>query len=371
MKVLGIDTILHSTCVAVVEGGNRVLSNMTEHHDFKTGELFSLPFGHVGGLGRLIEKALKSAKLRINEINLIAVNNFGSQISNVLIGMAAAKIIGHVFNIPIIGVSHQEAHIFSCWLGRKPEEFRFPITVLSSSGGHTAIVLIKNNKLEFKTILEIEGMKKNGKNLPNFRGIGAIYGFVAYALGWGNQINGAPWLSEMAQKGNSRRFNLFFLRPANTNILDFTFLEQGIKSFLMSQKKCGKFSPRFIVDFAASFEHAVSEIALEDLLEIAGKYRAKEIHLTGGISANRVFRLKLPIFASRIGTVGRFPVKSEFSTDNAAMTASLGYYRYKQNPGKYRGQKISLVSNLRLEKIALDQLLSGSDSDKDNRIFFV
>lgn len=357
MRVLGIDTILHNTCAAVVENGGKVLSNVIQSHSFDSSRLYDLNLAHLRCIGWVIKKAFDKARTKPEKIDLVAVNNFGSQISSVAAGVSAAETISRLFKIPAVGVNHQEAHLFSCWVERSPQEFKFPIVALSSSGGHSAISVIKNKKLAFKTVLEIEGMRERGKNLPNFRGIGAVYGFVAHALGLGGQIGGASLLSEAARNGNPLRFNLCFQRPPGTNILDFTFLERGISFLLAKQKKKGKFSRQFVNDLAASFEHAISEFVLDDLIGIAKNYRAKEVHLAGGISANRVFRQKLPVFAEKIGAIGRFPVKPEYSTDNAAMTASLGYYRYSQNPKKYMTEKIPLVSNLRLEKMAIEQLL--------------
>jgi N6-L-threonylcarbamoyladenine synthase len=364
MKVLGIDTILHNTCASVIDGGQKVISNVAEKHKFESNRLYDLTLAHLRCIGKIVSKAINRAGIKkFEEIELIAVNNFGSQASSTLIGMSVAESLAKLFKIPIVGVLHQEAHFFSCWLERKPEDFNFPIIVLSSSGGHSAIGLIKKNNFEFKAILEIDGMNKKGRNLPNFRGIGAVYGFVAYALGVGDQIGSAPALSKAAERGNPFRFDLFFRRPGKDGILDFSFLEKKIFSFLRQQKKKGKFDKKFINDFAASFEHTISELLLGDLIGIAKKYRAKEIHLVGGISANRLLREKLPVFAEKIKAVGRFPVKPEYCTDNAAMIASLGYYRYMQNPQKYSKSKINLISNFKLEKMAIEQILSLRGKD--------
>lgn len=366
MRVLGIDTILHDACAAVVEDGRFVLSNVGEHTVMESDKLYRLIDLHLNQIGPVVKNALQKAGCRPEDISLIAVNNFGSLFSNVLIGVVVAQALARIFNKPLITVHHQEAHLFSCWLERDPKDFRFPIVVFSSSGGHSAICLIKNNKLEFKTLLEIKGMEERKKGLPYFRGLGAVYGLVANALGLAGSISSAPLLSRAARTGDSSRFNLIFRRPAKNNILDFSFIEKEARLFLKEQKKGkGKLSRKFIADFAAGFENAVSEIVLNDLVKIAKKNKAKEIHLVGGISANRIFRRKLPVFASKIGAVGRFPVKPEYSTDNAAMIASLGYYKYKllfsREEKQLLNRGVKIDSNLKLEEMAINQRKAKKD----------
>lgn len=357
MRILGIDTSLYSTCAAVTENSSLVLANIVRVHDFKNDHLFDFTLNHCRYIGETIMKALKTARIKMEDIGLVAVNNFSSQVSNVFVGLSAAKTLSALFHLPLVGVGHREAHFFSCFLERDFNEFKFPIVVFSASGAHSAFILIENKKFIFHNLFKNEDVEESQKGIPDFQGLGAIYGSVAYALGIGTGIGGAPLLSEAAKSGNPSRFNLFFRRSAKNNITDFSFLKLGVSNFLARYKEKNKFSRRFIADFAASFEHSVSEIVLNDLVNIAKKYKAREIHIVGGISANRIFRQKLPIFAKKIGVRGLVPAKLEYCTDNAAMIASLGYYRYRQHPKKYSRGKIDLITDLRLEKMAVEQIL--------------
>ena len=93
MKVLGIDTILHDACAAVIEDGHRVLSNQVKHTVMSSDFLLDLPILHLKELGSLIKNALKKAECQMKDISLIAVNNFGSLFSNVIIGVSTANIL--------------------------------------------------------------------------------------------------------------------------------------------------------------------------------------------------------------------------------------------------------------------------------------
>jgi len=360
MKILGIDTILHDACVAVVEDGHKVLSNEIKHTVMSSDFLLNLSILHLEELSPLIKSALKKAECRMEDISLIAVNNFGSLFSNVIIGVSASNILACLYDIPLVDVHHQEGHFFSNWIERSQKEFQFPIIVLSSSGGHSSIILILNNHLKFKELLRIEGMEEKRKNKPNFRGIGALYGFVANSLGLGGPIDSGVLVSKTAKKGNSNRFDFSNCRHfSKIPNLDFTRFEKNIAEVIAKEKRKSKvLSSRFISDLAASFEKAISQMIIDDLINLAKKCRAKEIHLVGGISANSNLRNKLYQIAKLNGFITRWPKKKEYSTDNAAMIASLGYWKYQLNPKKYFNQRsVSIKSNLKLESIAVNQFL--------------
>ena len=361
MKVLGIDTILHDACAAVVENGHKVLSSVVEHTIMESNRLYRLTDLHLNQIGRVVGKALKKSECRPQDISLIAVNHFGSFFSNVLIGMVAAKTLADIFGKPLITVHHQEAHYFSNWLERRNRDFKFPILVLSSSGGHSSLVKILDNKLNFKELYRIEGMEKKSEIKPNFRGIGAIYGYLAKALGVGGPIGSAPVVSKYAQKGNKKRFDLVGpLKDFDISRLDFSKMEKLVSSLISKEKrKDGRLSPKFVSDLAASFEEAMGELIGSGLIELAQKEKVREIHLVGGISANDNLRKIIKKKCSVCGFGFKYPQKKSYCVDNAAMIASLGYYQYKLLPlakrKKLFGNEIKIDSNLRLEEMVLNQ----------------
>lgn len=361
MKIIGIDTILHDVCAAVVEDGRFVLSNVVEHTIMDSGRLYQLVDLHLNQIGLVIKKAMQKAKCRPEEISLVSVNNFGSFFSNTLIGATAAETLSKTFNKPLITVHHQEAHYFSSWLERDPKDFSFPILVLSSSGGHSSIVKILNNKFGFRELYRIEGMEERKKNKPNFRGIGAVYGYVADALKIGGPIGSAPVISEYATKGNKTLFD-FYKRIGHFDItkLDFSPMEKIVKQVISRElKKRYGFSHQFISDFAASFENSMAQLISDGLIKLAAKEKVQEIHLVGGISANNTLRKMIGEKCVVASLEFKCPKQKSFCTDNAAMIASWGYFKYRrlsktQKERLTRGG-ITIDSNLRLEEMALNQ----------------
>lgn len=361
MKILGIDTILHDACAAVVEDGRFVLSNVVEHTVMEFDKLYGLVDLHLNQIGPIIKKALKKAKCRPQDISLIAVNNFGSFFSNTLIGVIAAETLAKIFDKPLITVHHQEAHCFSNWLERNLKDFSFPILVLSSSGGHSSIIRILNSKFKFKELYRIEGMEEKFKKEPNFRGIGAIYSYVASILKIGGPIGNAPVISGYATKGDKTRFDFYReMGYFDMTKLDFSKIQKLVGRAVSEEiEKHSRLSQKFISDIAASFEYSMAQLIGDGLIKLARREKVREIHLVGGISANDTLRkiIKKKCLAS--GLEFKYPRKKSFCTDNAAMIASLGYYRYKLLSAKERkqllSQKIEIDSNLRLEEMALNQ----------------
>ena len=357
MKVLGIDTILHDACASVVEDGNKVLSNIVKHTVMSSDSLLDLTLLHSKELPVIIDRALKQAKVKPKEISLISVNNFGSFFSNIMVGINTANLLSQIYDIPLIGIHHQEAHFFSNWIERDFKEFDFPILVLSSSGGHSSIILVEDKNFNFREIVRIEGMQEKTKTKPNFRGIGAIYAFLINNLKLGGRIDSGFLVSELAKGGDSCRFD--FSRPNSAKIpdLNFHWLERKIMKVIFQEKRRGGyFSKQFVSDICASFENNITSIIVNDLLRLAQKTKVKEIHLVGGISANNFLRNKLVKEARTQRILARYPKKKKYCTDNAAMVASLGYYKFKQNPKKYLQQRnVGIKSNLKLEKMAIEQ----------------
>jgi len=362
MKILGIDTILHDVCVAVVEDGRFVLSNVNEHTVMKSDKLYNLVDSHLNQIGPVIKRALTKSKCKMEDISLISVNNFGSFFSNVSIGLTAAEVLASVLNKPLIQVYHQEAHYFSNWLEREQSDFNFPILVLSSSGGHSGIIKILNNKFEFKELFRIDAMKRKSKNKPNFRGIGAVYSYLADALKIGGPISSGPVISDYAKKGDKNKFNLTKeIGSFDITKLDFSKIEKIIsKTISEKRKKKKNLSQKFISDLCASFEQTMGELISNGLLGLVEKEKIKEVHLVGGISANDNLRNILSKDCLAQNLEFKYPVKKSYCTDNAAMIASLGYYKYKllsvrEKKELLKNHEIKINSNLKLEQMALNQ----------------
>jgi len=343
MKVLGIDTILHDVCVAVMEDG-KILSNQIKHRIFPLAksQLLNLTTAHIKDIGEVLEVALKDSKTSLEEISLIAVNNSGSFLSSVMIGLVTANIISKTYDIPIVDVDHQEGHIFSNWIERNPAEFRFPILVFSASGGHSLTALISKNNFKFERISEVKGIEKHSKSSPNFLGIGAFFSDLVCHLGLKDSkervMGDGLFISKLAKKGKCDRFELALVKK-----------ERKEKGFL---------SKSFIADMAASFENAVAEVIVNYLCSMAKKFDVREIHLVGGLAANTVLRKKFKEKTKLLKIIGRYPLKKSYCTDNAVMIANLGYLKFRRSPKKYLKKRyLNVKSDLVLENLATRQFL--------------
>lgn len=364
MKILGIDTIMHGVCVAVAED-NKILSNEKKSTPMflVNQSLLNLTAVHVREIGGVLEEALKKVNTSIDDISLIAVNNSGSLLSNVLIGLLTANTLSRIKNIPIIDVSHQEGHIFSNWIERNPADFNFPILVFSASGGHSLTALILKDNFKYDILFEIKGIKKDSKFGPEFVGIGLLFSKVVAELGLRNskeRLNGdGNYIAQLAAKGNAKKFNFFSDQEKNNLNLDFNFtrLIKKIKQVIRKKRKRGKALPcEFIFDIAASFEDSLAEIIVDKLYLLAKEHKAKEIHLVGGVSANETIRSKLAKKTQMMEIMCRYPEKKAYCTDNAAMIANVGYHKFMQDPQRYVKQRyLDIKSDLVLERLAIDQ----------------
>jgi len=367
MKVLGIDTILHDVCLSVIED-NKILANEIKRKTIPLvkNSLLDLTIAHIEEIGELLEETFKKSGISIKDISLIAVNNSGSLLSNVLVGLITANTLSKINDIPLIDVSHQEGHIFSNWIERDPTEFNFPIIVFSASGGHSLIALITKGDFKFKTIQEVKGIKEKTWPGPSFVGLGALFSDIICHLGLKkskDRVKGDGYLlSKLARKGNPNQFNFFSEKEKDVYQIDLNYIEarKKVLQLIEQERKSRKnFSPKFIFDLAASFENSLADMVINNLSYLAREYKAKEMHLVGGISANRIFRKKLREKTKSLSVLGRYPRKKVYCLDNAVMIANLGYYKFKQNPEKYLHQRsLNIKSDLILENLAVNQFLN-------------
>lgn len=367
MRILGVDTIFHDVCAAIMDN-SAVLSNerRTIAMPLVSQSLLHMTELHVVQIGEVICEAMKQAHTRLEDLSLISANNSGSLLSNVLIGLVSANILSCLGDIPIIGVTHQEAHIFSNWIERNSEDFTFPVLVFSASGGHSLMALISEKEFPLYDILvETSGIAGNTKSGPEFVGLGFLFSKVVIELGLSDakeRLNGdGNFISQLANKGNAKRFDFFQISQKKFRGMPVE-LKELLKDVCRVIKKAKRWrrslSDEFIFDIASSFQKAVSEIISEKLLLEADKHKAKEIHLVGGVSANEAIRNMLAEKARIKGLITRFPKAKSYCTDNAAMIANVGYLKFKQSPQKYSNQRhLNIKSDLILEKIAVDQFL--------------
>ena len=335
MKILGIETSCDETACAIVEDGTKVLSNAIDSqidlHAITGGVVPEVAAReHVLNILPIIDQALLDAKVGWDDIDAIALTKGPGLISSLIIGTQTASVISYVKNKPIVPVQHIVGHIYSNWLDID-DEIKFPVLVLTVSGGHNDLILVKDH-LEFEVL---------GETLDD--AAGEAFDKVSRMLGLG--YPGGPAISKIALEGDDKAFNL--PRPYLDNAtLDFSF--SGLKTAVLDViKKQQTIDDKFKADMAASFQEAVCDVLSIKLLRALKKYDVQEVHLAGGVSANtrlrEVLTWKLP---SDIKF--RYPKSLVYCTDNAAMIASAGYFAFSRNPSQFSVSNIVPSTDFRI-----------------------
>jgi len=334
MKILGIETSCDETAAAVVEDGTRVLSSVIFSQiplHVATGGVVPEVAAreHVVKIVPVVEEALKNAECNYEDIDAIAVTQGPGLLSSLVIGVSAATTIAGVLNKPLIPVNHIAGHIYANWLGEKEDDrIKFPVVILTVSGGHNELVLMKKHA-NYRLI---------GETLDD--AAGEAFDKVARLLGLG--YPGGPQVARAALNGNTRRYILPQARLGKDSF-DFSF--SGLKTAVLNLVKkehaaAGALSEEFISDCAASFQEAVCGVLTDKLLRAAEEFRAAEVHLAGGVSANKRLREMAEEKVSgryfldhngkkiRLTSSFRLRFAQDFSfcTDNAAMIAAAAYF---------------------------------------------
>jgi len=228
------------------------------------------------------------------------------------VGMNMAKGLALGTGLPLVGVNHLEGHIYSSWIYNAgesiPPEPQFPLMALLVSGGHTELNLVTDH-LTYQRL---------GSTLDD--AAGEAFDKVARLLGL--SYPGGPSIQRAAESGDPARFK--FPRAKLEGTYDFSF--SGLKTAVLYEvnelKKKSTTLP--VEDLAASFQSAVVDVLFKKTLQAARDYNTKEILVAGGVSANRALR---QAFQSQKDFKVHIPPFS-LCTDNAAMIAAAGYYRF-------------------------------------------
>jgi N6-L-threonylcarbamoyladenine synthase len=316
-RILAIETSCDETACAVLENGrvllaSTVASQMEVHARY--GGVFPEVASrqHVLTIVPVIEQTLTQAHLSLRDIDAIAVTRGPGLAGSLVVGMNAAKGLALGAGLPLIGINHLEGHLYSAWVYKTgdplPAEPRFPIMVLLVSGGHTELNLMTGH-LEYRRL---------GATLDD--AAGEAFDKTARLLGLG--YPGGPALQKAAEDGDPARFP--FPRARLEGTWDFSF--SGLKTAVLRETKelqsRGKSLP--VADLAASFQAAAVEVLYDKTMQAARELEVKEIIVAGGVSANRSLR-------QAFQAQKEFPVHIPplwLCTDNAAMIAAAGYYRF-------------------------------------------
>ncbi|KKT77217.1 MAG: putative tRNA threonylcarbamoyladenosine biosynthesis protein Gcp [Candidatus Peregrinibacteria bacterium GW2011_GWA2_44_7] len=322
MPILSIETSCDETSAAVVQDGRKVLSNVIasqiDLHRATGGVVPEVAAReHVLKILPVIEQALTEAETTFNEIAAIAVTARPGLIASLLIGTTTANTLALVGQKKIIPVNHITGHIYANWLDHD-EAIQFPVVVLTVSGGHNELVLMRGHH--------------DFISLGSTRDDAAGEAFDKVARLIGLPYPGGPEISKLAQQGDPKGYPL--PRALLHDGYDFSF--SGLKS-AVSRLVTSEGNQLHRADLAASFQEAVVDILALKLIQAAQEFQAKEVHLAGGVSANQRLRqlVQERLTYSCPDTRLRFPQKISYCTDNAAMIAASAYFLYQKSPHTY------------------------------------
>jgi N6-L-threonylcarbamoyladenine synthase len=322
VTILGIESSCDDTSAAVIRDGY-LLSNAIASQDVhrKYGgvvpELASR--AHQQNIIPVVDAAIKDAGIMKSEINAVAFTRGPGLMGSLLVGTSFAKGFALAQNIPLIDVNHLQGHLLVHFIketNKEKQQPQFPFLCLLISGGHTQLIIIKDH-LYFEII---------GQTIDDAAG----EAFDKSAKIMGLPYPGGPIVDKLAKEGNDKAFT--FNKPQIPG-LDFSF--SGLKtSFLYflrdSLKKDTGFIEKNKNDLCASLQRTIIEILIEKLVKAAKKTGITEIAMAGGVSANSGLREAMSAEAQK-RKWNLFIPEFRFTTDNAAMIAITGYYKFQKN----------------------------------------
>ncbi len=316
--ILGIESSCDDTSAAVLKN-NKILANVIANqdvHKFYGGVVPELASrAHQQNIIPVVHRALDVAKITKNQLNAIAFTNGPGLLGSLLVGGSFAKSLSMALNIPLIEVNHMHAHILAHFIDddQQPKHPRFPFLCLTVSGGHTQIMLVKDH-------FDLEVI---GQTIDDAAG----EAFDKAAKIMGLPYPGGPLIDILAREGNPEAIK--FPHP-NIPGLDFSFsgLKTSILYFLRDQlKNDPDYIEKHKVDLCASIQHTIVEILMKKLRRAARETGISQVAIAGGVSANSGLRKAMEIESEKSGWNIYIP-KFEYSTDNAAMIAITGYFKY-------------------------------------------
>jgi len=316
MLVLGIESTCDETACAVVKEGKEILSNVISSqidiHKEYGGVVPELACRrHVDLIIPVLKQALEDAQVTLEEIDLIAVAHGPGLIGALLIGLNTAKALALANQKPLIGINHIEAHLYAALMSATAPVV-FPCLGVLLSGGHTALVLIK----------EIGHYELIGQTIDD--AIGEAFDKVARMLDL--PYPGGPQIEKLAKEGNSQKY---LFKPGTVKGQPYNFSFSGLKTAILYRlrdiKEAGEMNEQVKKDCAASFQSTAFNDIIKKTLLAVEKYQIQTILFGGGVTNSQTLR---QMFQEKVPHINCIWPSVGLSLDNAAMIAGLGYHRY-------------------------------------------
>lgn len=316
--VLGIESSCDDTSAAVIRDGlllSNVIASQKVHEEYGgvVPELASR--AHQQNIVPVVDAAIKRAGIDKHDLSAIAFTRGPGLLGSLLVGTSFAKGLSLGLRVPIVDVNHLHGHVLSHFV-RKQEDDEvpaYPFLCLLVSGGNSQLILVRN----------YDDMEILGQTIDDAAG----EAFDKCAKVMGLPYPGGPHIDRLAAEGDASRFK--FAKPHIAG-LDYSF--SGLKtSFLYTLRDEVKRNPDFVeenkADLAASLQRTIIEILLDKLDKAVKQTGVKTVAIGGGVSANSGVRAAVADYCCRHGLKAFIPERA-FTTDNAAMVAIAGYFKY-------------------------------------------
>lgn len=318
--ILGIESSCDDTSAAVIKDGV-LLSNVTASqavHEAYGGVVPELASrAHQQNIVPVVSEALKRAGVSKDELSAVAFTRGPGLMGSLLVGVSFAKGFARALGIPMVEVNHLQGHVLAHFI-KEPDEVhaspKFPFLCLLVSGGNSQIIHVN----------AYNDMEVLGQTIDDAAGEAIDKCSKVMGLGY----PGGPIIDKLARQGNPKAYT--FSKP---HIPGYDYSFSGLKtSFLYSLRDWMKDDPDFIehhkVDLAASLEHTIVDILMEKLRKAVKDTGINEVAVAGGVSANNGLRNAFREHAAKYGWNIYIP-KFGYTTDNAAMIAMTGYFKYQ------------------------------------------
>lgn len=336
--ILGIESSCDDTAAAVIKDGKllaNIVANQSIHKAYGgvVPELASR--AHQQNIVPVVDQAIKQAGINKEDISAIAFTRGPGLMGSLLVGTSFSKAFAMGLNIPIIEVNHMQGHVLAHFIDtpeQSPEHPDFPFLCLTVSGGHTQIIVV-NDHFNLQLI---------GETIDDAAG----EAFDKAAKIMGLPYPGGPLIDKYAREGNPKAFK--FSKPRIPG-LDFSFsgLKTGFMNFINNETaKDPAFVEKNRNDICASIQNTIINILLEKLKLASAETGIKQIAIAGGVSANSGLRNTLFSLQDELGWKVFIP-KFEYCTDNAAMIAITGYYKFQKK--EFTTQEVTPMARYELK----------------------
>ncbi|MBM3464774.1 MAG: tRNA (adenosine(37)-N6)-threonylcarbamoyltransferase complex transferase subunit TsaD [Armatimonadetes bacterium] len=310
MVVLGIETSCDETAAALLRDGREVVSSVVasqaDMHRAYGGVVPEIAFRkHLELVNPVLDETLRKGGLDWPDVNGVAVSNGPGLVGALLVGVASAKVVAGLLEVPLIGVNHLEAHVYANFL--QHDDITFPLVCLLVSGGHTIILHMPSH-----------GMYQHlGETRDD--AAGEAFDKVARLLGLG--YPGGPVVDRLARDGDPHA--IAFPRAwMGEDSLEFSF--SGLKTAVRNFRK--KSPDARVEDVCASFQDAVVDVLVGKTMRAAARMGVRTVLMAGGVACNGRLRERMQEDCERRGLALRYP-RPGLCTDNALMVACAGHHQ--------------------------------------------